>query len=236
MTIWQNLKINSTSRIITPVFDIYKALGGIILKLTTWIVRFFASQPPEFIKTHIHQNKLIFSHIKNQCVLVRYEIDAAKINPKELNMFLEPRSTLPLHVFIDNEDVNYKLISLRKNEWWSGYGIFNQIRISEFDAEDWIYSENIPSPRDLYRHIFIGFKPSPKMLAAFSCLTKFTNPIAKIQLTSVQETAAAIHWINENKHLKNIQPWSVFIRRASSNDWILSAYLYDATAAPAEFF
>ncbi|MES2608142.1 MAG: hypothetical protein V4544_05395 [Pseudomonadota bacterium] len=187
-----------------------------------------AHTPPEFIKIHIHPNHITLFHIKNRHILDRFEVETSQLKTGALAFFLAPRSALPLQILIDNEDVNYRLISLRQTKWWNRHGLFNQIKIAEFDKTDWVYHEHVPCSADSHRYVFIAFKPSTTLLETFMYLNNFKNPVAKIQLTSVQQTVAAIDRIKKYEPMRSFCPWSLFIRRISDTDWLLSAQQYGA--------
>jgi len=228
MIVWQNLKINSTPSIVTLLRGMRHRLATSFNHVQFVVREFVAKNPPEFIKVHIQPTKIIVFHIKNRHVIDRSEASILELDTASLTPFLRLRSTLPLQILIDDENVSYRLISSRHIKWWNRHGLFNQIRIAEFDATTWIYNESVPSIEDRYRHVFIGFKPSPIISEAFMYLNKLQNPIAKIQLSSVQLTAAVMDRIKEHEPLRSFCPWSLFIRKISETEWLLSAQQYGA--------
>jgi hypothetical protein len=228
MTVWQNLKTNSTLRIVESMLDVCKKAIAAFTHIPRFLEQLLPHKSPEFIKLHILPSSIILFHIKNKHILERFETTIAQMKNAQFASFLAPLAKLPLQILIDDEDVNYRLISLRQTKWWNRYGLFNQIQIAEFDKTDWIYTEHVPSPTDLYRHVFIGFKPSPLVLETFMYLNNLQNPIAKIQLSSVQQAAAAINRITEHEPTQSFCPWTLFIRRISDTHWLLSAQQYGA--------
>jgi hypothetical protein len=228
MTVWQNLKTNASPQILELMQETCKKLIIPIDHICEFIKIFFAHKPPEFIKVHINSDTISLFHIKNKYILDRFEIKSSQIKSAEATAFLESRTTLPLQILIDDENVDYRLISLRQTKWWNRHGLFNQIKITEFDETDWIYHEHVPSPTDAYRHTFIAFKPSPILLETFMYLNHLKNPVAKIQLNSVQQTMAAIDRIKEHEQIRSFCPWSLFIRKISDTEWLLSAQQYGA--------
>ena len=228
MTVWQNLKINSTPHSVKRMHEMGRMLITPFFHLSAFLKQFIAHKPPEFIKIHIQQNTVTLFHIKNRHILDRLESSISQIKTSQAPSFLARLSTLPLQILIDDETVNYRLISLTKTNYWNRYGLFNQIRLAEFDSTDWIYNEHVPSPSDKYRYVFIGFKPSALILEMFTYLNNLQNPIARIQLTSVQQTAAALTRITEHESVRNFCPWSLFVRKVSDTEWLLSAQQYGA--------
>ena len=228
MTVWQNLKISASSQILELLQETSKKLVKPVDHIREFAKDFFASKPPEFIKVHVNSNAISLFHIKNRYVLDRFKVNTAQIKSVQLASFLSSRSALPLQILIDDENVDYRLISLSQTKWWNHHGLFNQIKITEFDKTDWIYHEHVPSPTDAHRHAFIAFKPSPILLETFMYLNNLQNPVAKIQITSVQQTMAAIDRIKEHEQMRSFCPWSLFIRRISDTEWLLSAQQYGA--------
>ncbi|MES2253268.1 MAG: hypothetical protein V4482_06265 [Pseudomonadota bacterium] len=228
MIVWQNLKINSTPSIITLLQGLCNRLATSVNHVQFIVRELLTNKTPEFVKVHIQPTKIMLFHIKNRHIIDRSEILVHDLNTALLNPFLSSRSTLPLQILIDDENVSYRLISLRQIKWWNRHGLFNQIRVAEFDATDWIYNESVPSADDAHRHVFIGFKPSFIVSEAFMYLNKLQNPIAKIQLSSVQQTAAAMDRIKEHEPTRSFCPWSLFIRKLSETEWLLSAQQYGA--------
>ncbi len=228
MTVWQNLKINSSPQILELMQETCKKLATPFGHIHEFVKEFFAPKPPEFIKIRINPNTISLFHIKNRHILDRFEITTSQVKSDLLAPFLTPRATLPLQILIDDENVSYRLISLRQTKWWNRHGLFNQIKIAEFDKTDWIYHEHVPSPTDAHRHVFIAFKPSPILLETFMYLNNLQNPVAKIQLTSVQQTMAAIDRVKQHEPMRSFCPWSLFIRKVSDTEWLLSAQQYGA--------
>lgn len=228
MTVWQNLKINPSTQILEFMQETCKKLVTPFDYIYEYVKETFAHKPPEFIKIRIHANTISLFHIKNRHILERFEVAHSQIKAAELISFLRSRSTLPLQILIDDEDASYKLISLRQTKWWNRHGLFNQIKIAEFDKTDWIYHEHVPCPTDAHRHVFIAFKPSTTLLETFMYLNNLQNPVAKIQLTSVQQTIAAIDRIKEHEPMRSFCPWSLYIRKISDSEWLLSAQQYGA--------
>lgn len=228
MTVWQNLKINASPQILEFMQEACKKLATPIDHIREFVKDFFAHKPPEFIKIHISSDTISLFHIKNRYILDRFEITTSQMKSIELTSFLASRATLPLQILIDDENVDYRLVSLSQTKWWNRHGLFNQIKISEFDKTNWIYHEHVPSPTDAHRHVFIALKTSPVLLETFMYLTNLQNPIAKIQLNSVQQTMAAIDRIKEHEPTCSFCPWSLFIRKISDTEWLLSAQQYGA--------
>lgn len=228
MTVWQNLKINSSPQILELMQETCKKLVTPFDHICEYVKQTFAYKPPEFIKIRIHPNTISLFHIKNRHILDRFDAPNSQIKTAELTSFLAARSTLPLQILIDDEDASYKLISLQQTKWSNRRGLFNQIKIAEFDKADWVYHEHVPSPVDAHRHVFIAFKPSTALLETFMYLNNLQNPIAKIQLTSVQQTIAAIDRIKKHEPMRSFCPWSLFVRKVSNTEWLLSAQQYGA--------
>lgn len=228
MKVWQNLQINSPPHIFTRLKEACKKIMQPFETGYSSLKKVFVHNPPEFISIRIHHTSVSLIHIKNRHILERIDLSHSQLKSEQQNDFLAQRSTLPLHILIDDEDTSYKLISLQHTKWWNRHGLFNQIKIAEFNQSDWVYHEHVPCPTDSHRHVFIAFKPSSILLETFMYLKTLKNSIAKIQLTSVQQTAAAIDRIKEHEPMRSFCPWSLFIRKISDTEWLLSAQQYGA--------
>lgn len=228
MKVWQNLQINSPPHIFARLQELCKKLMTPFESEYSSIKKAFSHKPPEFISVRIHHKAITLVHIKNRHILERIDTEYSQTNATHLNDFLTQRSSLPLQILIDDEDTNYKLISLQHTKWWNRRGLFNQIKIAEFNQTDWVYYEHVPCPTDSHRHVFIAFKPSSTLLETFMYLKHLKNPVAKIQLTSVQQTATAMNRVKEHDPMRSFCPWSLFIRKISDTEWLLSAQQYGA--------
>lgn len=204
--------------------DIPKAvhyLNNILLKI-------LQKNEDAFVCVSIQKNAITFKHIRNNTVQDQITTDIGALNATQVPLFLANENILPLQILIDCEDVTYKIISLNQTKWWNRYGLFNQISIAEFEEADWTYSEYIPSPYDRFRHLFIGFRPTKQTLEAFSFINALKNPIAKIQLSSINQTVAANTYLQKHNYLQTSYQWVLFVRKVSSTEWLLSAQQHGA--------
>lgn len=228
MTAWQNLKINSLSHLMDSMHEFKKNIPKVIHYLNKNITNILQKNEDDFIRVSIQKNQIIFNHIKGESITNQASVNIEELSATQVPSFVLSNSFLPLQISIDCEDVTYKIISLNQTKWWNRYGLFNQISIAEFEEEDWTYSEYVPSPYDRFRHLFIGFRPTQHTLDAFSFIKTLKNPVAKIQLSSINQTMTANTYLQKHNYLQTSYQWVLFIRKVSSTEWLLSAQQYGA--------
>ncbi len=233
MTAWQTLQTNFNMYISDFLCKIRSAL---LTPTDTSTLRQFIRKigylyPPEYIKAHIHADYIQLSHIKNKHIIAYITLqlnEYQRSSNRTGSTFLSDRVNLPLHILIDSENIDYRIFSLRHANWWDRYGLFNQIKKTEFGETDWLYTAHVPIKEDEQRYIFAHLQPCSRLQKNLAFIQSHLNSIIKIQITSVQQTNTAINriYITEPNH--TFCPWIIFIQKIAATEWLLTAQHHGA--------
>ena len=233
MTAWQTLRTNLNMCFSDFLYKIRKAL---LTPTDISILRQFIRKagylyPSEYIKVHIHSDYIQFSHIKNKQIIEQSILQSDQYEPSfncTESTFLNTRTNLPLHILIYSESIDYRIFSLRHAKWWDRYGIFNQIKKTEFSDPNWLYTAHVPTKEDEQRYVFAHLQPCPRLHRNLTFIQSHINSIIKIQITSVQQTMTAIDHVYMTEPNHTFCPWVIFIQKTTSTEWLLTAQHYGA--------
>jgi hypothetical protein len=200
---------------------IFANLNSILTELRTLTYEAMHNTPHTYLQVRISAHALRFSHIQHNQIRSHHTATIADLDQEGLTAFLKDKDSLPFHILIDTDEVDFKTVSFDTVPLLKRPFLKRSIRNSEFSHEEWVCS--LPSvsayANDVYT--YISFVPSPALMQSFQQIKNRNNPIISIQLNAAQQMMAAFSTLSEDE-LTEVCPWSTFIRKTSSNTWLMT--------------